>query len=45
MNIALRLVENMSDDLVPEMHDVGKLIDKSIMVKGHTFEHVAAGIH
>jgi len=30
----------MSDDLVPEMHDIGKLIDKSIMVKGHTFEHV-----
>ena len=32
--------ENMSDDLVPEMHDIGKLVDKSILVKGHTFEHV-----
>lgn len=30
----------MSDDLVPEIHDIGKLIDKSIMVKGHTFEHI-----
>jgi hypothetical protein len=31
---------NMSDDLVPEMHDIGKLVDKSIMGKGHTFENV-----
>ena len=32
------LVKNMSDDLVPEMHDIGKLVDKSIMKeKGHTF--------
>lgn len=30
----------MSDDLIPEMHDIGKLVDKSIMVKGHTFERV-----
>ena len=30
----------MSDDLIPEMHDIGKLVDKSIMVTGHTFEHV-----
>ena len=40
MSIVLLLVKNMSDDLVPELHDIGKLVDKSIMVKGHTFEHV-----
>lgn len=30
----------MSGDLVPEMHDVGKLVDVSIMGSGHTFENV-----
>jgi len=38
LSIATRLVKNMSDDLIPEMHDIGKLIDKSIMNEGgHTF--------
>ena len=31
----------MSDDLVPELHDIGKLVDKSLMNKdGHTFRRI-----
>lgn len=33
MSIAIRLVKNMSDDLVPEMHDIGKLVDWRIIKK------------